>query len=47
MDTCPHGARLRLEPGKDVQFIDDCVSCQDLLAEIGAQRVPEDEPALV
>lgn len=35
METCPHGARIVLEDGKPVVFVDECQTCSTLLSELG------------
>lgn len=35
METCPHGARIVLEAGKPVVFVDECETCTTLLTELG------------
>lgn len=36
-ETCPHGMRIEVAVGEPVRFIDDCVECENLLAELGFQ----------
>lgn len=49
MEICPHGARIVLAPGRDVEFVDACVPCADLLADLdaSAHHVVVGDPALV
>lgn len=35
METCPHGARITVVVDEPVTFIDDCGTCQNLLADLG------------
>lgn len=35
METCPHGARISLEDGQPVVFVDECSTCQALLDDLG------------
>lgn len=37
METCPHGARIAVEDGQPVVFLDRCVPCQELLADLPPQ----------
>lgn len=49
METCPHGARITCGTDTPVQFLDPCVECEALLADLGFARtatfVPRREPA--
>jgi hypothetical protein len=35
METCPHGARIVIENGQPVVFVDECDLCITLLSELG------------
>lgn len=35
METCPHGARIVLDPDHPVVFLDECETCSALLSELG------------
>jgi hypothetical protein len=34
METCPHGARITVEDGRPVVFLEPCDTCQVLLSEL-------------
>lgn len=37
MDTCPHGSRIDVAPGRIVVFLDPCLACQALLDDLGVE----------
>lgn len=45
METCPHGARIVVEFGQSVVFVDECATCREVLDSVPAQASMEPAPA--